>query len=75
MNNDTKQIYGLTESQYCGLYQAEHLTKVLMTLAERTTDETQFLNQIQSESFCVVMALIGDLINTAAIKGIQNHRA
>lgn len=75
MSSENKQVYGLSESQYFGLYQAEHLTKILMAAAERRTDENQFLDRIESESFCVVMGLIRDLINTDAITSIENPQA
>lgn len=75
MSLDTKQVYGLTESQYYRLYQAEHLLKFIDAVAERKTDENPLLNQIESESFCVVMGLIRDLIDTDSIKGIQEQQA
>lgn len=75
MSSENRQVYGLSEAQYFGLYQAEHLTKLLMTIAERRTDENPLLNQLESESFCVVMGLIRDLISTDAITAIENHQA
>ncbi len=73
MNNDNKQVYGLTEAQWFRLYQAEHLTKLLMAVSERKRDENPFLSMVESESFCVAMGIIRDLIDTDAIKGIESE--